>query len=102
MSKAKRRGIAQDGVAARLRIDGLQRRVIRDAEIRESEGEFAPPGLLCRTQAGEVVPLWRAAGGTLTAPLFSLLAIALYFLAGPVAALSLAGRREPPEALPPR
>lgn len=57
---------------------------------------------LLRAQAGEVVPLWRAAGGTLTAPLFSLLAIALYFLAGPVAALSLAGRREPPEALPPR
>jgi rubrerythrin len=49
---------------------------------------------LRRAQAGEVLPLWRAAGGTLTAPLFSLLATALYCLVGPLAALSLAGPRQ--------
>ena len=64
-------------------------------------GPSAARRALLRAQAGEVVPLWRAAGGTLTAPLFSLLAIALYFVAGPFAALSLAGRREP-ETLPPQ
>lgn len=48
---------------------------------------------LLRARAGELVPLWRAAGGALTAPLFSLLATALYALVGPFAALSLAGSR---------